>query len=61
MANKSLTQVADTLATIGYVISMEGEDIASEDLYSYASELEASIAGLLYAAKRRQDESKVNG
>ena len=56
MANKSLTQVADTLATLGYVISMEGEDIASEDLYAMASDLEASIAALLSAAKRKETE-----
>jgi hypothetical protein len=54
MANKSLTQVADTLATLGYVISMEGEDIASEDLYAMASDLEASIAALLTAAKQKE-------
>ena len=56
MANKSLTQVADTLATLGYVISMEGEDIASEDLYAMASDLEESIAALLSAAKRKETE-----
>ena len=56
MANKSLTQVADTLATLGYVISMEGEDIASEDLYAMASDLEASIAALLTAAKQKESE-----
>ena len=54
MANKSLTQVADTLATLGYVISMEGEDIASEDLYAMASDLEESIAALLTAAKQKE-------
>ena len=56
MANKSLTQVADTLATIGYVISMEGENIASDDLYAYASELETSIATLLSKAKVKENE-----
>lgn len=56
MANKSLTQVADTLATIGYVISMEGEDIASQDLYSYASELEKSIAALLSKAAEKEKQ-----
>ena len=54
MANKSLTQVADTLATLGYVISMEGEDIASEDLYAMASDLEASVAALLSAAQQKE-------
>ena len=54
MANKSLTQVADTLATLGYVISMEGEDIASEDLYAMAGDLEASIAALLAAAQQKE-------
>ena len=57
MANKSLTQVADTLATLGYVISMEGEDIASEDLYAMASDLEESIAAILVAAKRKETEN----
>jgi len=57
MANKSLTQVADTLATIGYVISMEGEGIASEDLYSYATDLETAIAALLSKAKQKENES----
>ena len=57
MGNKTLTQVADTLATIGYVISMEGEDIASQALYSYASELENSIAALLAKAKQKENES----
>lgn len=56
MANKSLTQVADTLATIGYVISMEGEDIGSDDLYAYANELENSIAALLSKAKEKESE-----
>ena len=56
MANKSLTQVADTLATIGYVISMEGEDVSSEDLYSYASELEKSIAALLSKAAEKEKQ-----
>lgn len=54
MANKSLTQVADTLATLGYVISMEGEDIASEDLYAMAGDLEESIAALLAAAQQKE-------
>ena len=54
MANKSLTQVADTLATLGYVISMEGEDIASEDLYTMTGDLEASIAALLSAAQQKE-------
>jgi len=56
MANKSLTQVADTLATLGYVISMEGEDIASKDLYAMAGDLEESIAALLAAAKRKEEQ-----
>jgi len=55
MANKSLTQVADTLATIGYVISMEGEDIASQDLYAYANDLEDAIAALLMQAKAQEE------
>jgi hypothetical protein len=57
MANKSLTQVADTLATIGYVISMEGEDVSSEDLYSYATDLENAIAALLSKAKQKEMEN----
>ena len=59
MANKNLTltQVADVLATIGYVISHEGEDIASDDLYAYATELESSIAALLAKAQQKENES----
>jgi hypothetical protein len=57
MANKSLTQVADTLATLGYMISMEGEDIAAEDLYAMAGDLENSIASLLAAAKQKENEN----
>jgi hypothetical protein len=56
MSNKSLTQVADTLATIGYVISMEGEDIGSDDLYAYATDLENAVAALLTKAKEKEDE-----
>ena len=55
--NLTLTQVADVLATIGYVISREGEDIGSEDLYGYATELENSIATLLAKAKQKENES----
>ena len=57
MANKSLTQVADTLATIGYVISMEGEEIASQDLYAYANDLEDAIAALLSKAKIKEKDA----
>jgi len=57
MANKSLTQVADTLATIGYVISMEGEDIGSQDLYAYATDLEEAISILLTKAKIKESET----
>ena len=57
MANKSLTQVADTLSTIGYVISMEGEEIASQDLYAYANDLEDAIAALLMRAKVKEQEN----
>jgi hypothetical protein len=56
MSNKSLTQVADTLATIGYVISMEGEDIGTEDLYAYATDLENAVAALLTKAKEKENE-----
>jgi hypothetical protein len=56
MSNKSLTQVADTLATIGYVISMEGEDIGSDDLYAYATDLENAVAALLTKAKEKENE-----
>jgi len=55
MANKSLTQVADTLSTIGYVISMEGDEIASQDLYAYATDLEDAIAALLSKAKVKEE------
>jgi hypothetical protein len=54
--NLTLTQVADVLATIGYVISHEGEDIGSKDLYTYATELETSIASLLAKAKQKENE-----
>lgn len=57
MSNKSLTQVADTLATLGYVISMEGEDIASNDLYAMATDLEESIAALLSLAKQKEEQN----
>jgi hypothetical protein len=57
MANKSLTQVADTLSTIGYVISMEGEDIGSQDLYAYANDLEDALAALLMRAKIKEQEN----
>jgi len=57
MANKSLTQVADTLSTIGYVISMEGEEIASQDLYAYANDLEDAIAALLSKAKIKEKDA----
>lgn len=54
--NLTLTQVADTLATLGYVISAEGEDLATEDLYAMASDLENSIASLLAAAQRKEKQ-----
>ena len=58
MANKNLTltQVSDVLSTLGYMIALEGENLSSEDLYTMTGDLEQSIAGLLYAAKRREDE-----
>ena len=57
MANKNLTltQVSDVLSTLGYVISMEGEDISTEDLYTMAGDLEASIAALLAAAQQKEN------
>jgi hypothetical protein len=56
-SNLTLTQIADRLATVGYVISMEGEDIAKEDLYAFASELEISIAALLTVARQKEKEN----
>ena len=58
MANKNLTltQVSDVLSTLGYMIALEGENLAAEDLYTMTGDLKQSIAGLLYAAKRREDE-----
>jgi hypothetical protein len=56
-SNLTLTQIADRLATVGYVISMEGEDIAKEDLYAFASELEISIAALLTVARQKEKQN----
>ena len=58
MANKNLTltQVSDVLSTLGYMIAMENENLSSEDLYTMTGDLEQSIAALLSAAKRREDE-----
>jgi hypothetical protein len=58
MANKNLTltQVSDVLGTLGYMISQEGENLSSEDLYTMTGDLEASIAALLAAAKRKETE-----
>jgi hypothetical protein len=62
MANKNLTltQVSDVLSTLGYMIALENENLSSEDLYTMTGDLEASIAALLYAAKRREDEIKAS-
>lgn len=56
MANKNLTltQVADRLATLGYMISMEGDEIAVQDLYAMAGDLESSIAAILAAAQQKE-------
>lgn len=51
----TLTQVADRLATMGYVISMEGSDLPREDLIAFADSLEESIAALL--AKANEEET----
>jgi len=61
MANKNLTltQVSDVLSTLGYMIALENENLSSEDLYTMTGDLEASIAALLVAAKRREDEKAV--
>ena len=58
MANKNLTltQVSDVLGTLGYMISQEGENLSSEDLYTMTGDLEASIAALLAAAQRKETE-----
>ena len=56
MANKNLTltQVSDVLGTLGYMISQEGENLSSEDLYTMTGDLEASIAALLSAAQQKE-------
>ena len=58
MANKNLTltQVSDVLGTLGYMISQEGENLSSEDLYTMTGDLEASIVALLSAAKQKESE-----
>ncbi len=58
MANKNLTltQVSDVLSTLGYTISMENENLSSEDLYTMTVDLEQSLAALLCAAKRKESE-----
>ena len=58
MANKNLTltQVSDVLGTLGYMISQEGENLSSEDLYTMTGDLEASIAALLSAAKQKEKQ-----
>ena len=58
MANKNLTltQVSDVLGTLGYMIALENENLSSEDLYTMAGDLEASIAALLSAAKQKETE-----
>lgn len=60
MANRNLTltQVSDVLSTVGYMIALEGENLSSEDLYTMTGDLEASIAGLLSAAQRREAEQE---
>ena len=58
MANKNLTltQVSDVLSTLGYMIALEGENLAAEDLYTMTGDLEASIAALLSAAQKKEKE-----
>jgi hypothetical protein len=57
MKNLTLTQVSDVLATASYVIAMEGEDIASHDLYDLAGDLEQSIAAILQKAQAKEREN----
>jgi len=57
--NLTLTQVSDVLSTVGYMIALEGDNLSSEDLYTMTGDLEASIAGLLYAAQRREAEQEL--
>lgn len=54
MSNLTLIEVADRLATLGYVISMEGDTIPKEDLIVMANTLEESVAALL--AKANEEE-----
>ena len=56
MKNLTLTQVSDVLSTLGYMISLEGENLSSEDLYTMTGDLEASIAALLAAAQKQEKE-----
>ena len=58
MANKNLTltQVSDVLSTLGYMIALEGDNLAAEDLYTMTGDLEQSIAALLSAAHRKETE-----
>jgi hypothetical protein len=58
MANKNLTltQVSDVLGTLGYMISLEGDNLSSEDLYAMTGDLEQSIATLLATAKKKEKE-----
>jgi hypothetical protein len=53
--NLSLTQVADRLATIGYIISIEGEEIAKQDLYAFAKDLEENVEALLALANTKEE------
>ena len=54
MKTKTLTQVADTLATMGYMISVEGEDMPREDLLAMVGPLEESIAAILAKANEQE-------
>lgn len=54
MSNLTLIQVADRLATLGYVISMEGDTIPKEDLIVMANTLEESVAALLSKANEEE-------
>ena len=56
MANKNLTltQVSDVLGTLGYMISLEGENLSSEDLYTMTGDLEQSSLHFLLLQSRRK-------
>ena len=58
MKNLTLNQVSDVLSTVSLVINMEGENIASQDLYELAGDLELSMTAILQKAKEKEDAQR---